>query len=312
MKVAIITDDTVRHLYGSYFPWPIFSFPPGDASKNRQTKEHLEDLLLENGFSTDTLIVGLGGGVVLDLAGFLAATFCRGVPLVLIPTTLVGMVDAAIGGKNGVNTPLGKNKIGTIYHPSQVFIDPRFLKTLPPEEIDNGRVEMKKIFLLKAPEFLQEPSLEAQIWKAIELKRRIVAQDPLGVGLRHLLNLGHTVGHALETLSCYQLSHGKAVAAGIVIESRIALEMGILSQKSFHQIEALFPFPTCDYPPKKVIEVMRRDKKGFSCILLKEIGDPATYNGSYCIQPDLAVVYEVLSDYYLRSCSNKEAATHSI
>jgi len=300
MKVAVITDDIVKKLYGKPFlerGYTLFSFPPGEASKTRATKEKIEDALVENGFFSDTVIIGLGGGVVTDIAGFTAATFCRGVPLILIPTTLVAMVDAAIGGKNGVNTALGKNLVGSVYDPAAVILRTEFLKTLPEKEMENGRTEMLKVFLLSAPEMIREPDLEVAIEAAIEIKRRIVASDPYGQAQRRLLNFGHTVGHALETLSGYALSHGEAVAAGIVIESRIALEMGILKADAFDQIAALFPEPKIEFSPEKIVEAMQRDKKGVRFVMLQELGIPATFEGAYCSSAPMEILTEVLHAY---------------
>jgi 3-dehydroquinate synthetase len=147
------------------------------------------------------------------------------------------MVDAAIGGKNGVNTPLGKNMIGAIYHPQKVIIDPLFLKTLPEKEKYNGKVEIMKMGLIADESLLHTQD----IFQAIEVKRRIIALDDQEIGRRRLLNLGHTVGHALERLSKYEMSHGEAVSLGVRVECQCAYRMGLLKEKDWSLIQTLFP-----------------------------------------------------------------------
>ncbi len=305
MRYAIITDHTVEALYGGAFKGAsIFSFPPGEKYKTRETKEKLEDLLLESGHTRDTTIVGLGGGVVTDIAGYVAATFCRGVPLVLIPTTLVGMVDAAIGGKNGVNTPLGKNMVGTIYHPERVIIDTRFLKTLTEKEYQNGKVEIMKMGLIADESLLYSQD----IFQAIEVKRRIVALDSRETGRRRLLNLGHTVGHALEHLSGYEISHGEAVSLGIRIECQCAYRMGLLREKDWLIIEALFPKQEIPYSQEELKSAMLLDKKSkgatFRFVLLKQIGKPLPFEGEYCSGVPDTILSEVLDEYVVCKCAS--------
>lgn len=301
MKYALITDTTVEKLYRDLFPYPTFSFPAGEKYKTRETKALLEDRLLKAGFARDTTLIGLGGGVVTDMAGFIAATFCRGVPLVLIPTTLLAMVDASIGGKNGVNTPLGKNMVGTFYPPKKVVIDSQFLKTLPEKEMWNGQVEILKAGLVANPQLFHAPNLE----RAIEVKRELVFSDPHEKGKRRILNFGHTIGHALELLSDFQLCHGEAVATGIVLESRLSHAMGILDSDSLESIEAVFPPVALTFQPEKIIEAMRLDKKsaeGLSrFILLEKIGQPRQFEGEYCAPVPESILYEVLHDAALHS-----------
>jgi 3-dehydroquinate synthase len=312
MKYALITDSTVEELYGkalySYlrelgYDVQIFSFPAGEGSKTRTTKEKLEDQLLLAGYGRETTIIALGGGVVTDLAGFLASTFCRGVPLVLIPTTLLGMVDAAIGGKTGVNTEQGKNMIGSFYFPETLVIDAFFLKTLPEKEMFNGTVEMLKAGLIADAEFFENfsniPMGEA-IHRSIEIKRRIVAQDPQETGLRRILNLGHTIGHAIETLSHYEISHGEAVAAGIVLEAQIGYELGILKASAFEKISRNFPQVPFNFDPEKLLSILCRDKKALGrrprFVFLKDIGVPLNYDGNYCQEVAPELITQVLHD----------------
>lgn len=299
---AIITDNTVARLYGDlalkrFYPGKLFSIPEGEAMKSRKTKDRLEDLLFANGCGRETTIVAMGGGVILDLAGFVAATFCRGVPLILVPTTLLAMVDASVGGKCGVNTSHGKNLIGAIYPPSHIIIDLSFLHTLPEAEMRCGLVELLKHGLIGDPTILKTLSL----FDAIEVKRRIVARDLYEKGLRRVLNLGHTIGHALETLSNYTLRHGDAVAIGISAEAKIACEMGILEAGSYETITSLFGPGHLPYPASGLISAMQHDKKGKSqFVMLKKIGTPHAFDGDFCTTVPSTLLQGILDDLYSR------------
>jgi 3-dehydroquinate synthase len=318
MRYALITDHQVEQLYGKSlvqqlklqgYDIELFSFPAGEASKSRAVKEKLEDALLSQGYSRDTTIVALGGGVVTDLAGFLASTFCRGVDLILIPTTLLAMVDAAIGGKTGVNTELGKNMIGSFYFPKSLLIHPGFLKTLPEQEWFNGKVEMLKAGLVADGDFFkhgEEIPLEKAIERAIEIKRRIIARDPHEKGLRRILNCGHTIGHALEALSHYSISHGRAIAAGIVLESQIAYEMGILKKQALEQIKEKFPPVVLSFDSEDILSALRTDKKASAghprFVLLRDIGVPMEFEGAYCAEVPSEIITQVLHDAALCPC----------
>jgi 3-dehydroquinate synthase len=302
---AIITDNTVARLYGDlalrrFYPGKLFSIPEGETTKSRETKQHLEDMLFESGCGRETTIVAMGGGVILDLAGFLAATFCRGVPLILVPTTLLAMVDASVGGKCGVNTPHGKNLIGAMYPPQKIITNLQFLQTLPECEMRCGLVELLKHGLIGDPTILKTLS----IFDAIEVKRRIVSRDLHEKGLRRLLNLGHTIGHALETLSNYTLRHGDAVATGISVEARIAFTMGILEKESFKTIISLFGPGHLPYSPNELLSVMRHDKKAQlqepRFVMLKKIGEPHEFGGDFCTTVPSTLLRGVLDDLYSR------------
>lgn len=306
MKYAIITDHTVAKLYG--YPlqkWikgsSLFSFPAGEKYKTRETKEALENALLEASFLKDTTILGLGGGVVSDIAGLIASTYCRGVPLILIPTTLMGMVDASIGGKNGINTPWGKNMIGTYYLPLQVWIEPRFLETLSEEEKYNGYVEMLKHALIGNASLLDLPISESSIFLSIEVKRRIICRDFQERGIRRTLNLGHTIGHALEYLSHYTLSHGQAVARGILIECHLSYQLGVLEKESWEKIQTLFPHQKIPFSKEAVLKALHGDKKSKEgkarFVLLKRAGECSKCEGEYCFAPPQEVLEEVLEKY---------------
>lgn len=253
MRYGIITDDQVAKLYGDRYDAPLFVFPHGEQNKTRTTKERLEDELFAAGFNKECCLIGLGGGVVTDMTGFIASTFCRGVPLILIPTTLLAMVDASIGGKNGVNTPWGKNLIGTIYPPKEIVIDLEFLKTLPEKEMRQGLAEMVKHGILNRDylELLQKEGItEKTILESRKVKEEWILKD------RDALNLGHTVGHALEKESGYTIPHGDAVSIGMRVES-------LLASKDTLDILQFFNLPTA-LPPFDVDHLlahMRRDKK---------------------------------------------------
>jgi 3-dehydroquinate synthase len=295
----------------------IFTFPSGEIHKNREIKESLENQLFEKGLGRDSCVIAIGGGVVTDLSGYLAATFCRGVPLVMVPTSLLAMVDASIGGKNGVNIPYGKNLIGTIYQPHKVVIDPNVLKTLPTADLINGVVEMIKHGLITDHdyfEYLEKNSekllklnpefLEKSIYDSCRIKKEIVEQDEKENGKRRLLNFGHTIGHALERLSNYLLYHGEAVAIGILVESYMSTLMGILDSVSFERIKKIImdykvPLRLQEkFTPDAILEAMRTDKKALKglprFVMIEKIGSCLDYNFSYCTQVDEQIVKTAL------------------
>jgi len=311
---AIVTDSEVRALYGESLlkklsalgsKVHLFSFPSGEANKTRETKELLENQFFEKSLGRDTCVIALGGGVVTDLAGYLAATYCRGLPLVLIPTTLLGMVDASLGGKNGVNTPYGKNMVGTIYQPKKIWIDVSFLKSLPLKELKNGIVEMIKHGLIMDAhyfEFLETHSeallnrdvaiLEEAIIKSCHIKNEIIEEDISENGKRRLLNFGHTIGHAIEQVTHYAVSHGEAVAIGLLAESYIAQELGYLKSASLDRILAILekysiPLTLADaISEEALLQAMSRDKKSKNgkarFVLINEIGASMPFQGNYC------------------------------
>lgn len=255
-KVVIITDHTIKKLYAREFNKIaknalVLSFPAGEGSKNYTTKIKLENALLKNKYGRDSIIIAVGGGVVGDIAGFIAATYMRGIPYIQIPTTILSMVDSSVGGKTGINTDHGKNLVGAFHQPTAVLINLEFVKSLPLKQRKNGLVEALKIFcthdknafnyLVKhTPEILDGniKILEKIIFRAIQLKMAIVARDEKETGERKLLNFGHTIGHALEYLSKYELPHGIAVAYGIVVEATLSNRLGILSAKDYIKIKS--------------------------------------------------------------------------
>jgi 3-dehydroquinate synthase len=247
-RYAIISDENVAPLYAARVRdalqsghAELFTIPAGESEKTREQWAHLTDALLLAGFGRDTTILALGGGVVGDLAGFVAATYMRGVPFVQLPTTLLAMVDASIGGKTGIDTPAGKNLVGAFHRPRAVIADPAVLATLPANHLRSGLAEMIKhgaiadaAYFLKIgdslPSLLADPGDEAMralILRSVEIKASIVMQDEREGGIRRTLNFGHTLGHAIESESGYSLLHGEAIAVGMVLEAQLGERLGI-------------------------------------------------------------------------------------
>ncbi len=249
-------------------------------AKTRATKQRIEDRLFTLGAGRDSAILALGGGVTGDLAGFVAATWHRGIPLVQIPTTLLAMVDAAIGGKTAINVPQGKNLIGAIHQPHAVYADLATLKTLPDPVYRDGIAEIVKAgviadaalfrwlegnsekLLARRPRTLGEA-----VTRSVRVKARIVRADEREAGTRAALNFGHTIGHALESASGYRLSHGRAVAIGMAVEAKLAVAHGTLSAVAGGRVVALlhaFGLPTTvprALSPARIRDATHRDKK---------------------------------------------------
>ena len=250
-QFALITDSTVEKLYAgpirdrllaAGFNGEIFSFPAGEKSKTRETKAELEDRMLEAGYRRDCFVLAVGGGVVSDLAGFLAGTYGRGVPFINYATTLLAAADASVGGKTAVDTPLATNLIGLFNQPEKVYIDIDCWSTLPAREISSGLAETVKHACLADRtffEYLEEhmdgilandpAACEHMARRNCEIKYRVVMKDERETGLREVLNLGHTVGRAIETLSGYRLLHGEAVSIGLAAACALSVRMGYMT-----------------------------------------------------------------------------------
>jgi len=219
---------------------PLFSFAAGEANKTLETWANLSRSLLKAGFGRDSGIVALGGGVTGDIAGFVAATYMRGIPVIQVPSSLLAMIDASIGGKTGVDTPEGKNLIGAFHQPQAVLIDPELLRSLPDTELQAGLAEAVKHGAIADPAYLQfihanfasimarDPgALRELVSRSVEIKAGYVNEDPFEAGPRAALNFGHTIGHALERVMNFTMHHGHAVAIGMVIEARIGESLGV-------------------------------------------------------------------------------------
>ncbi len=251
---VIISDSNVAHLHGDRLRRLIptshlLSFPAGEASKTRETWARLTDQMLELHIARDTCVIALGGGVTCDLAGFVAATYMRGVPVVQVPTSLLAMIDAAIGGKTGVDVAAGKNLVGAFHLPHSVVIDPTVLGTLPDSELSNGLAEAIKHGAIADAAYLdwiaessasifdrRVHTLESLIRRSVEIKSEFVEGDLREAGKRAALNFGHTVAHALEHMSEYQLQHGEAVGLGMMIEAEIGAVLGVTHERAAAEI----------------------------------------------------------------------------
>lgn len=247
-RYAVISDETVAALYGAGavqacsaagLDATLFTFPAGEASKTRKRWSILTDALLEAGFGRDAAVVAVGGGVTGDLAGFVAATYLRGVPVVQVPTSLVAMIDASVGGKTGVDVAAGKNLVGAFHAPALVVADPETVRTLPGPERAGGFVEALKHGAVldagyladlvdEAPALLAADvgALQGAVLRSVRIKADVVTRDEREGGLRQVLNFGHTVGHGLEAASGYGLGHGRAVGVGMEVEAELGERLG--------------------------------------------------------------------------------------
>ncbi|SDH40760.1 3-dehydroquinate synthase [Alteribacillus bidgolensis] len=307
-KALIISDTNVSELYGDklkrilepILPVSIITVPNGEHSKSMASYEKLLTACIEQGLDRQSVIFALGGGVIGDLAGFSAATYMRGIPFVQVPTTLLAH-DSSVGGKTGINHPLGKNLIGAFHQPSAVLYDTGTLTTLPDEEWRSGFAEMIKHAYIQDPDFLhwlkenvktiadiKTDKIRQFLKRSIAVKAEIVKEDEREAGIRAFLNFGHTLGHALEKTSGYdgQITHGEAVAAGMVFAMRLSNELGISAWNVSEEINWLkslnYPVEApSQYSAQKLINAMKKDKKAsagnIKFVLLKEPGRPLLY-----------------------------------
>ncbi|MBQ8506753.1 MAG: 3-dehydroquinate synthase [Clostridia bacterium] len=278
---VIITDSTVAPLclgraYSAMkeagFSVSTFAFPAGEASKNGQTYLTILNFLAEKKLTRADVVVALGGGVVGDLTGFVAATFLRGIACVQVPTTLLSCVDSSVGGKTAIDLPAGKNLAGAFYQPSLVLCDPDLLQTLPDAVFSDGCAEVIKYGMLGSRELLDKlleknarDQLEYVIAKCVEMKRDIVEGDEFDTGKRQLLNLGHTFAHSIEKLSNYEIPHGSAVAMGMMLITRAAIHKGSCPAECLEVLERLladYHLPTeTPYSAEALAEIALSDKK---------------------------------------------------
>lgn len=299
---VIITDLTVAGFWQKEFqPRSVLKVPPGEESKSWNTAGDLLEQLAAQGVNRSTTLAALGGGVVGDLGGFAAAVLLRGVPLVQIPTSLLAMVDSAIGGKVGVDLAAGKNLAGAFWPAKEVLICPEFLSTLPAREWQCGAAEVWKYgaimdsdlwdCLMEMPLHLSRGGMEEVILTCAQHKQRIVQEDPYEkTGLRAILNFGHTVGHAIEWALGYGvMTHGEAIAIGMVVEARLGELLGVSEQgvaRAVLQGMERQGLPTQVPPslePEVLLKSMSRDKKadasGLAFSLLGRLGECKLYKG---------------------------------
>jgi len=287
-KAVIITNPVVKKLYAvivkqslvdAGYQTKVLEVPDGEEFKSLESAGKLYQQLAEFGAERSTPILALGGGVIGDLAGFVAATYMRGAPSVQLPTTLLSQCDSSIGGKTAVNHGLLKNEIGAFYQPKMTITDISTLKTLPTEELTGGLSEVIKHAVIKDEQFfvyleehfdlikaLDDNVLETIVAKSAQIKAEIVESDERDMGLRNILNFGHTVGHAVESVTNFQVAHGQAVAIGMVAAAKIALELDILDSgnvtrliKLLEKAGLITKLPLMEV--KQVMQAMRYDKK---------------------------------------------------
>jgi 5-deoxy-5-amino-3-dehydroquinate synthase len=224
-RAAVVTQPSIPWTVDAGIEQRVFAIGDGEDTKDLGTVEDLCRDFARWGLTRGDVVVAVGGGLVTDLAGFAASMFHRGVPVVHVSTTLLGQVDAAIGGKTGVNLSEGKNLVGAYWQPHAVLCDTETLETLPPREYRNGLGEMAKYAFLGAPDLVDLP-LEERVAACVRVKADVVASDEREGGRRMILNYGHTLGHAIEKASGFDLRHGEAVAIGIVFAAELALRLG--------------------------------------------------------------------------------------
>lgn len=280
-SAAIITDDNVNRLYADRviasleeagFRTVKLVFPHGEDSKSVATYTDILSFLAENQITRSDMIISLGGGIPGDMGGFAAATFLRGIKFVQMPTTLLSAVDSSVGGKTAVNLPQGKNLVGAFYQPDMVICDYSTLDTLPDEIFADGCAEVIKYGIILDEEFFSflknndiKENIEYVITRCVELKRDIVCLDEKDTGIRGILNFGHTIGHAIEINSNFGISHGSAVAIGMIIAAKGAFNTGMSNVDLTDTIKNVLVknhLPvSCEYSPEKLFDVACSDKK---------------------------------------------------
>lgn len=316
-KFAVITDSNVMNLYAkpicekllkAGYSVDLFAFAAGEKSKTRKTKEQIEDAMLAKGYRRDCCIIAVGGGVVTDLSGFVAGTFGRGVPFINYATTLLAAADASVGGKTAVDTPLATNLIGLFNQPKKVYIDISTWQTLPKREMISGLAETIKHACLGSMdmfEFIEENlkdilhnkkfACEYIAENNCQIKYQIVMKDEKETGLREILNLGHTVGRAIETVSDYQLLHGEALAIGMAAQVQLSARLGYMTEEEAERVIALYqkaglPTSIPDYIDKEaLVKKLYTDKKvrngKIRFVLQKGIGEVMEFEPGVFAKP---------------------------
>ena len=327
-KFAVITDTNVSDMYArpicekllrAGFEVDMFVFPAGEKSKTRETKAKIEDAMLEKGYRRDCCIIAVGGGVVTDISGFIAGTYGRGVPFINYATTLLAAADASVGGKTAVDTPLATNLIGLFNQPEKVYIDIASWATLPEREVKSGMAETIKHACMASEdmfEFLEENMEDIMSFGQFaceyiaenncQIKYKVVMQDEKETGLREILNLGHTVGRAIETVSDYQLLHGEAVAIGLVAQALLAESLSYMTAEQVARVIGLLEkagLPTtipAYIDREELVQKLYTDKKVRSgklrFVLQKGIGDVVEFAPGVFARPiEEDIVREIIN-----------------
>lgn len=310
-RIAIITDATIQSRLTHAGLWPaldapVIIVPDGEVAKSREEWGRVTDQLLAREFGRDSALVALGGGSIGDLTGFVAATYLRGIPFVQVPTTLLAMVDASVGGKVGVDTTAGKNLVGAFHPPAIVVADPALLMTLPDRTYREGLAEALKHGIVADADYFdwtvghsralaarEFPVVAELVRRSVEIKAGVVARDEREQGERAILNAGHSIGHALEQLSGYALPHGEAIAIGLVWESRIAERLEIAAPGLADKLSRAFTELGLPVAPDQrpttsdLVAAMRTDKKNragkIRMALLAEVGRVARSGGEWTV-----------------------------
>ncbi len=328
-KFAVITDSTVKDLYAANilaklseagYRADLFCFEAGEKQKTRQTKEIIEDAMLEKGYRRDCCIIAVGGGVVTDLAGFVAGTFGRGIPFINYATTLLAAADASVGGKTAVDTPLATNLIGLFNQPRKVYLDIAAGRTLPARQVSSGLAETIKHACIASESFFHY--LDAHMDEILAVdptacehianenckkKYEVVMKDERESGLREILNLGHTVGRAIETVSNYRLLHGEALSIGMVAEVKLAYKLGYMTEEQRDDVikllaKAHLPIAIPDYIDREeLVKKLYTDKKvkngQLRFVVQKGIGDVVEFSeGVYATPIEEDVAREMILD----------------
>ncbi len=328
-KFAVITDTQVQDMYAKPicrklaavgYKVELFVFAAGEKSKTRHTKELIEDAMLEKGFRRDCCIIAVGGGVVTDLAGFVAGTFGRGVPFINYATTLLAAADASVGGKTAVDTPLATNLIGLFNQPKKVYIDIEAWKTLPRRQVSSGLAETIKHACMASYsmfEFLEDHMEDIMNFEKFaceyiaenncRIKYEVVMKDERESGLREILNLGHTVGRAIETVSDYRLLHGEALGIGMAAQVQLSAHLGYMGEDEAERVIALYQkagLPTAipDYIDREVlVKKLYTDKKvrdgRLRFVIQRGIGDVVEFApGVFAIPVEEALAREIIME----------------
>lgn len=330
-RVVVITDDTVGPLHANALAVRLgvgardrLTVPAGEASKSRQEWSRLTDRMLDGGHGRDSVVVAVGGGVVGDLAGFVAATFMRGVPVIQVPTTLLAMIDAAVGGKTGVDTPAGKNLVGAFHRPELVLADPAVLRTLPAAQLRSGLAEALKHALITSraelawllanadvladPTQSDTPAFADLVARNVRIKAAVVERDEREGGLRKVLNFGHTIGHAVETACGYAMLHGECVGVGMRVEAAIAAKLGLASPQLRETVSAALSrlglplSPRVPLAADAILAATRSDKKAragaVEYALARDVGEMAAADSGYGTRVDDAVARGAIAECF--------------